>query len=225
MKKLIYDNKDAKRIFFTSDTHFGHINIIKYCNRPFETIEEHDEEIIKRWNNKVKEDDIVFHLGDVGFCHPKKIHEYLERLNGHIYLVIGNHDWRSIIKQQSWRFEDMTQQINMKIDGQHIILNHYPLLCYSGVYQSTPSWQLYGHVHSGPFSNQGLDNSRLTMCYSTQYDVGVDNNDFSPVSFLELKDIIDKRIKEYKLNKSYEQFRLGKITIGELNKIKKCLEI
>ena len=71
------------------------INILKYCNRPFENIEEHDEELIRRWNNKVSKNDIVFHLGDVGFDHPKKIHEYLEKLNGKIYLVIGNHDWRS----------------------------------------------------------------------------------------------------------------------------------
>lgn len=220
---MIFDAKEAKHVFFTSDTHFGHINILKYCNRPFENINEHDKELIKRWNNKVGKDDIVFHLGDVGFEHPKKIHEYLEKLNGKIYLVIGNHDWRSIIKQQAWRFEDITQQINMKIDGQHIILNHYPMLCYSGVYREKPTWQLYGHVHSGPLSINGADNSRLSMCYSTQYDVGVDNNNFAPVSFIELKNIIDNRIKDYKLNKKYEEFRLGNISMDELNEFKKEL--
>ena len=100
----------------------------------------------------------------------------------------------------------------MKIDEQNILLNHYPFLCYSGVYHKNPSWQLYGHVHSGPLSTNGADNSRLVMCYSTQYDVGVDNNNFTPVSFFELKDIIDKRTKNYELNKKYEEFRLGNIT-------------
>ena len=199
MKKLIFDIKEADKIFFTSDTHFCHRNIMKYCNRPFADIYEHDNELIRRWNEKVPEDGIVFHLGDVGFASNKVIHEILEQLNGKIYLVVGNHDWRSIVKQQGWRFEEMTQQINMKVGDQHIILNHYPLLCFSGVYQPNPTWQLYGHVHSGPYSTQGLDGPRLRMCYTTQYDVGVDNNNFTPISYKEVEKkihIIQTRLKQ-----------------------------
>ena len=59
--------KSGENIFFTSDTHFGHTNIIKYCKRPFNSLEEHDETLIKNWNNKVGENDIIFHLGDFAF--------------------------------------------------------------------------------------------------------------------------------------------------------------
>lgn len=194
MKKFIYDSSYIRRIFFTSDTHFHHENIIKYCNRPFSSIQEHDEELIKRWNSVVtRDDDIVFHLGDVGFGHPKEINDILDRLNGKIYLVIGNHDWRRVISQHAHRFEEMTQQINMKIDGQHIILNHFPLLCFSGSYRG--SWQLFGHVHTSPYNNDGLDFPRLNMLFPTQYDVGVDNNDFKPVPFLKVKEIIDEKLR------------------------------
>ena len=186
-KQFIYTEKDAEKMFFTSDTHFGHENIIKYCNRPFKDIEEHDEELIKRWNSKVPEDGIVFHLGDVAFGNPQRVNEILNQLNGTIYLVIGNHDWRSIVKNHWSRFREMTQQINMKIGEQHIILNHYPLLCFSGVYrESNPTWQLFGHVHTSPYADSGLDTPRLANLFPTQYDVGVDNNNFTPVSYFDI---------------------------------------
>ena len=177
-------------IFFTSDTHFGHVNILKYCNRPFNSIEEHDEELIKRWNAKVSKNDIVYHLGDVGFGRNDYIKNILNCLNGTINLCIGNHDWRSIVKQQKWRFNEISQQYNLRIEGQHVILNHYPFLCYSGVYHKPASWQLFGHVHTSPYSQETLDSPRLKMLFSTQYDVGVDNNNFTPISFDEVSRII-----------------------------------
>ena len=72
-KQFIYTEKDAEKIFFTSDTHFGHENIIKYCKRPFKDVKEHDAELIRRWNEKVPEDGIVFHLGDVAFGNHQTI--------------------------------------------------------------------------------------------------------------------------------------------------------
>ena len=65
-QEFIFDSSKQK-IFFTSDTHFWHVNIIKYCNRPFETIEEMNETIIEKWNSKISKDDIVFNLGDFAF--------------------------------------------------------------------------------------------------------------------------------------------------------------
>lgn len=193
-KQFIYSKEDAKNFFFTSDTHFNHTNIIKYCNRPFESVQEHDEELIKRWNEKVPEDGIVFHLGDVGFGNKEYIKSILQRLHGKIILVIGNHDWKNIVKEQAERFEIITQQINMKVDKQHIILNHFPLLCFSGAYRDdNPTWQLFGHVHTSPYSSSGLDNPRLSILFKTQYDVGVDNNNFTPLSFTEIQKIIENK--------------------------------
>ncbi len=79
-------------IFFTSDHHFGHKGIIKNAKRPFRSVEEMNETMILRWNEKVKKNDIVYHLGDIGLMASRKPIEILERLNGKIHLIKGNHD-------------------------------------------------------------------------------------------------------------------------------------
>lgn len=183
-----------QRIFFTSDTHFGHSAIIKYCRRPFESIEEHDAVLMRRWNDKVRPDDLVFHLGDIGFGNPERLNAILRHLNGKIVWVIGNHDWRLIKKLDSERFETITQQVNMNINNQHIYLNHFPMLAFSGAYRGLEAtWQLFGHVHTSPYTDEGLDQQRMKHLFTTQYDVGVDNNDFTPVSFEEVKQIIENQ--------------------------------
>ena len=78
-------------IWFTSDLHFGHQNIIKFCNRPWKTVEEMNEGLIANWNSVVKDDDIVFDLGDFAFAPNSKWKEILSRLNGIHYLILGNH--------------------------------------------------------------------------------------------------------------------------------------
>ena len=85
---------DASRVFFTSDTHFNHMNIISYCQRPFRDIHEMNETIIVNWNNAVAPDDIVFHLGDFCLGGANEWNRILDRLNGRIYLILGNHDIR-----------------------------------------------------------------------------------------------------------------------------------
>ena len=186
-----YTEEEAKKIFFTSDTHFGHANIIKYCKRPFASIEENNQEIIRRWNEKVPEDGIVFHLGDVGFGNRSDTDEILRQLNGTIYLVIGNHDLRHVITDHAWRFEKMSFQMNIKIGKRHIILNHYPMLAYSGAWRGEDAtYQLFGHVHTSPYTDEGLDQQRMKYLFTSQYDVGVDNNDFTPVSWAEVNQII-----------------------------------
>ena len=194
-KQFIYTEEQAQKFYFTSDTHFNHENIIKYCKRPFSSIDEHDETLIKNWNDVVPEDGIVFHLGDVGFGDPGRINEILKQLNGKIYLVIGNHDWRRIVNDHKWRFEDMTQQINMKIGKRHIILNHYPMLAFSGAWcGEDATYQLFGHVHTSPYTDEGLDQLRMKMLFTSQYDVGVDNNSFKPVSWNDVDTIIHNQM-------------------------------
>ena len=194
-KQFIFTEKEAERFFFTSDTHFGHTNIIKYCKRPFKNVEEHDEELIRRWNEKVPKDGIVFHLGDVAFGDRSYVDNILMRLNGLIYLIIGNHDWRRIVSDHSWKFTNMTQQINMKIGKRHIILNHYPMLAFSGAWRGEDAtYQLFGHVHTSPYTDEGLDQARMKMLFTSQYDVGVDNNDFTPVSWKEVDQIINNQM-------------------------------
>ena len=190
-----YTEQDAEKFYFTSDTHFNHEAIIKYCKRPFTSIEENDAELIRRWNEKVPEDGIVFHLGDVGFGNRKRIDSILEQLHGTIYLVIGNHDWRYVVKDHSWRFKDMTQQLNIKIGNRHILMNHYPMLAFAGAWWGeNATYQLFGHVHTSPYSDEGLDQQRLKVLFTSQYDVGVDNNNFTPVSWKEVDQIINNQM-------------------------------
>ena len=194
-KQYIYTEEQAQKFYFTSDTHFNHENIIKYCKRPFSSIDEHDETLIKNWNDVVPEDGIVFHLGDVGFGDPDRINEILKQLNGKIYLVIGNHDWRRIVNDHKWRFEDMTQQINMKIGKRHIILNHYPMLAFGGAWRGEDAtYQLFGHVHTSPYTDEGLDQLRMKMLFTSQYDVGVDNNSFKPISWNDVDTIMHNQM-------------------------------
>lgn len=175
-------------IWFTSDTHFFHESIIRFCRRPFSDVQEMNEELIRRWNRTVPPDGIVFHLGDVCMGKARNWESVLPRLNGRINLILGNHDMKHVNQGFMGRFEFVTQQMSINVEGQSILLNHNPFLCYGGAYRNT--WQLFGHVHSGPFQNKGLDIPRLEMLFPLQYDVGVDNNDYRPVSFEEVKRII-----------------------------------
>ena len=80
------------KIYFTSDHHFGHKNIIKFSKRPFKGVDEMDEMLIQKWNEKIKPEDDVYHLGDVGLSSFGKLSKILEKLNGKIYLINGNHE-------------------------------------------------------------------------------------------------------------------------------------
>lgn len=199
MKGKIYQFTTLKNnIFFTSDTHFGHENIIKYCNRPFTNKDEMNEALIKNWNSVVKNNDIVFHLGDFMFGNINRFWEYRSRLNGNIYLIHGNHDYELMDKGNiDGGFELVVPQMNIVIDGQKIYLNHFPLLTFDGIYKEKPSWQLFGHVHSNK-EKPGLsaDEWRLKYLLPNQYDVGVDNNHYTPISFSEVKDIIGKQLQK-----------------------------
>lgn len=186
---------DPEHTFFTSDTHFGHANIIRFCNRPFKNVEEMDETLIENWNQVVSEDDTVFHLGDFAFGGSNVWKSIIPRLNGHINLIIGNHDRKNLRQGYMSSFGMVVSQLQIEIEGNPIYLNHYPFLCYGGSYRGV--WQLFGHVHSGP-NAEGLDISRLKTLFPTQYDVGVDNNDYAPISYKEVKAKIEYQKAEFK---------------------------
>ena len=184
-KKIKYS---PDHTFFTSDTHFGHANIIRLCNRPFQNVEEMNEVLIENWNKVVSKDDTVFHLGDFAFGGSSVWNSIIPRLNGHINLIIGNHDRKNLRQGYMSYFDMVVPQLQIEIEDNSIYLNHYPFLCYGGSYRGV--WQLFGHVHSGPRAD-GLDISRLRVLLPTQYDVGVDNNNFTPISYREIKEKIE----------------------------------
>lgn len=192
MEKFELKHKFAgENLFFTADTHFGHENILSYCNRPFKDLEEMDEAIIENWNAVVPEDGIVFHLGDFAFGTAGVWNDLLDKLNGKIHLILGNHDLKNFPNSCTGRFESVSHEMLIKVGQQSIILNHYPLMSYDGAFRDV--WQLFGHIHSGP--RHIMDNPKFGYLSPLQYDVGVDNNFFGPVSFEKLQKIMEERQK------------------------------
>ena len=187
------------QVWFTSDTHFGHENIIRFCNRPFSNAQEMNAELIRRWRDPVPEDGIEFHLGDFAHGSSRLWNHILCVLPGRKYLILGNHDMKSVSQGFMSLFELVTQQMTIRVGGQTIVLNHNPFLCYGGSYRNV--WQLFGHVHSGPVSHTGIDHPRLNMLFPLQYDVGVDNNNFRPVSFAEVKAKIEAQVAAAKASR------------------------
>lgn len=157
-------------VFFTSDTHFGHRNIIKYCNRPFVDEHEMDEAIIKNWNLSVKPNDTVWHLGDFSLSKHKKPESYLSQLNGKIHLTWGNHDHSSVRNLSSWASSQAMAEIN--VDGRHLVLCHYAMRTWNKAHHG--SLMFYGHTHGS------LPGNRHSL------DVGVDAWDFRPVALDEI---------------------------------------
>lgn len=162
------------KIFFTSDTHFGHTNIIQHCSRPFSTVEEMDETLIRNWNYVVCPEDIVYHLGDFAW---RNISRYIEQLNGNIHLIRGSHDKQ--IGNSSQVFVTVTDLNSIVIGGQRIVLCHYAMRVWRASHFG--SWQLFGHSHG-----------RLRPV-GKQWDVGVDRNNFKPLSYEEIKEIMRLR--------------------------------
>lgn len=164
-------------IFFTSDTHFGHANIIKYSNRPFTSADYMDEVMITKWNDVVKQNDIVYHLGDVSFRNEQATKVILARLNGKINFLRGNHD--RVMDKLYYIYGGVKDYAEIRMDNQKIVLCHYPLLTWNGAYKG--SWMLHGHCH-GSVNYMNNDTSRL--------DVGVDNFNYTPVSFEEIRQLM-----------------------------------
>jgi calcineurin-like phosphoesterase family protein len=125
------------KYWFTADTHFNHANILKYCNRPFKNINEHDYVLIKNWNSRVKPDDIVFHLGDFCFkeTKDKSAKYYIDQLNGQIIFIAGNHDSHNGVKT-------CIQSIDIFLGGKHLMLVHKPEESAKGY-----DLCLVGHIH------------------------------------------------------------------------------
>ena len=182
--------EDSSKVFFTSDTHFSHSNIIKFCDRPYSNVSEMNSELINNWNKVVPKDGIVFHLGD--FAWSGSINKYKELLNGEIHLIYGNHDKDCI---SSNAFASKQPQLVLNIDGKLVYLNHFPYLCFPMQHM-----QLFGHVHLSKYKNTGYD---FEICVKNlkpnQYDVGVDLNDFTPISWKEVHNRIRYQ-KEHNIN-------------------------
>ena len=166
--------------WFIADTHLGHFNILRFCNRPFKTIEEHDETIINNWNSVVRPDDTVYHLGDFAFRSARDPNQYAKRLNGKKFLILGNHDKHLPDKEFTilGHYHVLKQAVfgRNSDDPPLIVLCHYPFSSWASAFHG--SYHLFGHVHG---RSAAYDTNSLRL------DVGVDCHHFYPISYDEVK--------------------------------------
>ena len=155
---------ELSKTYFTADTHFGHQRTLELSKRPYHSVEEMNEDMIKRWNDTVNEEDTVYHLGDFGDW------EVAKRLKGKIILIFGNYDYdlmkhEYVNKEQLNYFHQIIQDketietFNEKVYG----LVHEPMNNKSG------EFYLFGHIH------------KLQMVKRNGLNVGVDCHHFTPI--------------------------------------------
>lgn len=161
-------------IYLISDTHFNHKNIIQYENRPFSSIEEMNNEMIKRWNAVVKEDDIVLHLGDVGLGNESSLKRIIPSLNGHKILIRGNHDQKSKKFYLDCGFEEVRPSFIQEFEGERIYFSHRPDTR-PGNRHDTYTMHFYGHVHSKDYNGALPTIARNGACLC------VERWDYTPV--------------------------------------------
>jgi calcineurin-like phosphoesterase family protein len=172
--------------YFTSDWHLGHANIIKHCYRPFNTVEEMDDTIINNINAVVAENDTLWVMGDITYKSCNHIENYRRRIKcKNIHVIFGNHDKK--IKGALRRiFTSAEHYQEISIDKQTIILFHYPITVWDKAHHN--SWHLFGHSHGNhtKWREEHMPNS-------LSFDIGVDCHDFKPLSFEQIKKIMEKR--------------------------------
>lgn len=192
--------------FVVADTHFLDEHLLgvdKFAPRPFATVEAMDDEIIKNWNDRVSENDIVYHLGDIAVAYTKpprlgdqRVLDILNELHGHLVLIKGNHDRRDLFKflnahnyefggRFKFTFHDVGKLI--KYDHHQIYMTHYPFMM--GI--APQIWNLHGHIHhymvpSSNNINVGIDAPELDL---------LDNRPKfgAPISLREVKIIASKK--------------------------------
>ena len=169
------------KLFVTSDLHFGHANVIKFCPETrgmFASSEEMNEGMIDQWNKTVSTEDTVYILGDVAFTSATEACKIISQLNGNKILIEGNHDYKNL-RDRMFRsqFSEIHKLYELVYNKNRIVMCHYPLASWNQCHRG--SIMLHGHLHGKP---SGLEQYRIK-------DVGYDSTG-KVVSLLD--DIIDE---------------------------------
>ena len=168
-------------IYFTSDTHFGHNNIIKYCNRPYSNIDEHDQALVDNWCSVVQKGDTVYHLGDFGYTKDSdRLRKICNKLSGQIMLIRGNHDTNLDSIKFRFKFIKDTHLVSTKIGDSNVrvFLSHYPHRTW--IHRPRDCYHLFGHVH-GNLGPHGLS-----------FDAGVDCWNYKPISIVQVHEYVQE---------------------------------
>lgn len=183
-----------RNVYFSSDWHLFHKNVLRFDNRPFKDVYEMHEVIEDNWNDIVTDDDVVVYLGDLSFARREDIqsvYDMLDRLKGEIHFVLGNHDKFDEIKRIT-RFKTVSDYLEVRIREQKEKLGqvetlfccmHYPIYSWNKSHHG--SYMAHGHCHGNLHHGEDAsfyDNRRVI-------DVGCMLHDYKPISY---KEIIEK---------------------------------
>lgn len=219
MDKLNITLKPEQKIFFSSDQHFGHRNVVKFCNRPYSDEKEMGKALIENWNSVVGPEDIVVTMGDFfWFNDSHSIKKVVNKLNGTIYMVLGNHDKKESFRRcdtEKFIIVDGITHIFLRCENEdkwyqktfEIVCSHYPQMTWS--HRDKGAINLFGHIHSGPRTLAEIDQD-LPLWTGQQLDVGVDNQEYKPVSFEDVLYQLEEQRRKKMFNKSLN------VSIGEI---------
>lgn len=170
---MCYPTRVRPGEYITADTHFGHKAIIRYSARPFQSVDEMDDAMVRAWNSKVPSGAVVYHLGDLSFHSSGHTIGLIRRLNGTIRLVRGNHD--RVKPEVAVHLDWVRDLYEPKLpDGRRLVMCHYPMLSWRGSHRGNV--HVHGHCHGS-----------LMVHSTSRVDVGVDTTeDYAPLSYDEL---------------------------------------
>lgn len=179
-------------VWFTSDTHFFHKKIMDFCptTRIGKDYEEMTEMLVDAWNSCVKPNDTLYHLGDFSFGNKEKTIAILERLNGNIHLVQGNHDHQLESPELRKFFTSFQIYKTIVVKTQRFVLMHYPIESWDRMHHGTI--HLHGHVHG--------NTSHECHPMKNRMDVGVDARwqcDMKPFHFDEVMELMKERNRKF----------------------------
>lgn len=176
-------------LYFTSDLHLGHESILRMQNRPFANIDEMNDRLIKNINSRVGKNDRLYILGDISMHIPaEKANSLIKKINGRKYLILGNHDvigQKDECKYDLSLFEWIGPYLRISSHDLNIIMMHYPLMSWPRMARGAV--MLHGHIHSDASYNEQNQQNGIR-----RFDVGVDANNYKPVSVYELKQMLAK---------------------------------
>lgn len=168
-------------IYYVSDLHIGHNNAIRFDNRPFADINEMECEIISRWNKKVNSDDDVYILGDIFYHYKKDKAEFLQKLNGKLHLIVGNHDYEMLNTGAALDCFETVDNLKRTIDdGRMVIVCHFPITSWNMKHHG--AYHVYGHVHS-----KINEETLFMMKQERAFNAGCMINNYEPCTLEELE--------------------------------------
>lgn len=179
-------------IWFTSDTHFGHNKEFVWKVRGFDSCEEMNEAIVERWNSRVKDEDDIWHLGDIMLGDPSNL-EYLKRLKGRIHIIYGNHDTNNRIDMYNTvpNVVSAAWADRQKFNGYHFYMSHFPTITSNLEKESLKQCtiNLFGHTHQ---------KTNFYLEYPFMYHVGCDSHNCEPVSLDQVIYDMEQKVRECK---------------------------